>query len=291
MNKPSPRRDAIQMSDLRRGDVMSVTLALYRISLSCALLLAACGRAPVGGRALRLGTTTTVRQSGMLAVAESSWREGPLATVIAPSGQILASAAQGDLDVVLTHAPALEAKFLGTGAALERCPFVTSDFVIVGPASDPAAVRGAADAAEAFRRIAARGALFVSRGDSSGTHEREVAVWRRAGVAPWGHGWYLESGTDQTTTLRLADERGAYALADLPTLATLRDLALRPLLGGDSMLVNRYTLYLVRTPSPHPAARRFLAWALERWRPALLGIRLADGTPAFRVAPAGCTTS
>jgi len=269
---------------------MPVTLVLHRSRLPLLLLAVACNHE--GARALRLGTTTTVRQSGMLAVAESLWRDPPLAAVIAPSGQILRSAAQGDLDVVLTHAPALEAKILVPENTVERCPFVTSGFVVVGPAADPAGVRAAGDAAEAFRRIAARGAAFVSRGDSSGTHERELAVWRRAELAPWrpGHAWYLESGTDQTTTLRLADERGAYALADLPTLAALHDLALQPLFGSDTMLVNRYSISLMRVAAPHPAARRFLAWALDTWRRRLLTIRLGDGTPAFAVAPGDCTT-
>jgi tungstate transport system substrate-binding protein len=229
----------------------------------------------------------------MLAVAESLWQGVPLATVIGPSGQILHAAAQGDLDVVLTHAPALEAKFLGSGAAEERCPLVISRFVVVGPPSDPAGVRAARDASDAFRIIAAHSATFISRGDSSGTNEREVAVWRLAGLAPWqpGHAWYLESGTDQTTTLRLADERHAYALADLPTLATLRDLAIRPLFGGDTILVNRYSISLVRVPTPHPAARRFVTWALDTVRPRLLAMRLADGTPAFETSPGACATS
>lgn len=275
---------------------MPVTITPRRNFTLCACLaglaVLACHRAP-DVRPLRLGTTTTVRQSGMLAVAESLWREPQLATVIGPSGLILHAAAQGDLDVVLTHAPALETKLLGGGAALERCPFVTSRFVVVGPAADPAGVRGAPDAAEAFRRIAAHAMTFVSRGDSSGTNEREVAVWRSAGLEPWAgdHPWYLESGTDQTTTLRLADERRAYALADLPTLATLRDLTLQPLFGDDTVLLNRYSITLVRTPVPHPEARRFFAWALDRWRAAVLAIRLRDGTAAFERSPGACVAS
>jgi tungstate transport system substrate-binding protein len=272
---------------------MPITPMLRRVAFVVFMVVAAWGCTPGAPRPLRLGTTTTVRQSGMLAVAESLWKDAPLTTVIGPSGQILRAAAQGDLDVALTHAPALEAKILDSGNTVERCPFVTSGFVVVGPAADPAGVRAAGDAAEAFRRIAARGATFISRGDSSGTHERELAVWRRAGLAPWqaGHAWYLESGTDQTTTLRLADERGAYALADRPTLATLNDLALQPLFGSDTMLVNRYSISLMRLAAPHPAARRFLAWALDTWRSRLLSVRLGDGTPAFAAAPGGCTTS
>jgi len=273
---------------------MPVTITLRRVFILCVgLAVPACRRAPEV-RPLRLGTTTTVRQSGMLTVAESLWHGAPLATVIGPSGQILRSAAAGDLDVVLTHAPALESKFLGNGTAVERCPFVTSRFVVVGPAADPAGVRGARDAADALRRIAAHGATFVSRGDSSGTHERELALWRAAALAPWEgtrhRSWYVESGGDQTTTLRLADERRAYALADLPTLATLGDLALQPLFGDDTVLLNRYSISLVRAPTANPEARPFFTWALETWRHEVLAIRLADGTPTFESSPGACVT-
>lgn len=254
-------------------------------------LLALCGAALACGpreRPLRLGTTTTVAQSGMLALGESLWTGAQLATIIGPSGQILHSAAQGDLDLVLTHAPALEARILTGGVALARCPFVTSRFAVVGPTADPAGVAAARSAAEAFQRIATTGAPFVSRGDSSGTHEREIAVWRAAGIDPSGQSWYLESGTDQTTTLQLADERGAYALGDLPTLARLPRLSLRPLFGADSSLLNRYTLTLVRTPSPHPAAREFLAWALDTWRARVLAMRLPNGMAAFEPSAGTC---
>jgi len=251
------------------------------LALSCAAL--ACGP-----RELRLGTTTTVVQSGMLAVGESLWTGPRLATIIGPSGQILHSAAQGDLDLVLTHAPALEAKLLAGDAVLARCPFVTSRFAVVGPGADPARVAAASSAADAFQRIAATGAPFVSRGDSSGTHERELAVWRAAGIDPTGRPWYIESGTDQTTTLRVADERGAYALGDLPTLATLTGLSLRPLFSADSSLLNRYTLTLVRTSAPNPTARDFMAWALDSWRARVLAIPLPDGTAAFEPSAGTC---
>lgn len=250
-----------------------------------------CARQPPA-RPIRLGTTTTVRQSGMLALAESLWTgSAPLATVIGPSGQILHSAAQGDLDVVLTHAPALEAKLLAGTSGLVRCPFVTSRFAIVGPLDDPAQVATAHSAADAMQRIAGRAARFVSRGDSSGTHERELALWRAAGIEPLGHPWYIESGADQTTTLRIADERGAYALADLPTFGHIRGLALHRLFDADSGLINRYTIYLVPVQPPHPAARPFFDWAQGTWRTRVLGLRLPDGTPAFAPAAGACATS
>jgi len=242
-------------------------------------------------RPIGFGTTTTVQQSGMLALAESLWTGAPLAPIIGPSGQILHSAAEGDLDVVLTHAPALEAKLLAGTRGLVRCPFVTSHFAIVGPADDPAHVATVHTAAAALQRIAGRSARFVSRGDASGTHERELALWRAAGIEPQGLAWYVESGADQTTTLRIAEERGAYALADLPTFARIPGLALRRLFDADSALVNGYTLYLVPAEPAHPAARRFLDWALDTWRARVLALQLPDGSPAFAPAAGACTTS
>src|SRR2546421_2522817 len=147
------------------------------------LMAAACRAGPAP---LRLGTTYTVRQSGALAVLESLWvGPAPLTTVVAPSGQILRSAANGDLDVVITHAPALERRLLvGPGHALLRCPLAASRFAVVGPAADPARVATAPTAAEAFRRIASAGAPFVSHGDSSGTHAKERGLWRGPGGRP-----------------------------------------------------------------------------------------------------------
>jgi tungstate transport system substrate-binding protein len=242
-----------------------------------------------GPAPLRLGTTYTVQQSGALAVLESLWTgPPPLTSVVAPSGQILRAAANGDMDVVITHAPALEARLLvGPGHALLRCPLAASRFAVVGPAADVAGVATAATAVDAFRRIARAGGPFVSRGDSSGTHVKELALWRAAGVLP-APSWYLESGADQATTLHLADERGAYALADLPTLAKLGGLASRVLFAADTALTNPYTLYVVRRPEPHPAARDFATWATHAGRAGVLALWLPDGTPAFVLRPGDC---
>jgi tungstate transport system substrate-binding protein len=229
-----------------------------------------------------------VQQSGALAVLESLWTGPRLATAVAPSGQILRAAANGDLDVVITHAPPLEERLLvAPGHALLRCPLAASRFAVVGPGDDPAHVATAATAAEAFRRIAHAGGPFVSRGDSSGTHVKELALWQAAGVTPTPR-WYLESGAEQTTTLHLADERRAYALADLPTYAKLTGLASRILFAADSALTNPYTLYLVRRPAAHPAARAFVTWAVHAGRDAILALRLPDGTPAFVTRPGEC---
>ena len=257
-----------------------------RVCASSLSLLAACRPSPAP---LRLGTTYTVQQSGVLAVLESLWTGPRFTAVIAPSGQILRAAANGDLDVVITHAPALELRWLiHPGHALLRCPLVASRFAIVGPAADPAGVAAAPSAAAAFRRIAAAGGPFVSRGDSSGKHVKELALWQAAGVTPAAR-WHLESGADQAATLHLADERDAYALADLPTYTKLRDLSLRILFVADTALTNPYTLYVVRHPNAPPAAGAFARWASEAGRGAILGMRLTDGTAAFNAVAGACT--
>ena len=252
-------------------------------------MCASLGACTSGERPLRLGTTHTVEQSGALVLLDSLGPPFAIATVIGPSGQILHAGARGDLDVVLTHAPSLEARLvIAPGHVVLRCPFVVSRFAIVGPPNDPAGVRAAAGAADALRRIASRRALFVSRGDSSGTHTRELELWAAAGLNPHDSAWYIESGTDQAATLTLADERRAYALADLPTVARVPRLALGPLLADDSALANPYTLYVTRGSARGADAERLVGWALEHWRPRLVSLQLPDGTPAFTPAAGGC---
>jgi tungstate transport system substrate-binding protein len=247
--------------------------------------LAAC-TSETRAQPLRVGTTHTVEQSGALALLDSLHPPGSLRLILGPSGQILRSAAAGDLDVVLTHAPSLEQRLLvAPGRAELRCPFVASRFAIVGPAADPARITGARTAAEAFRRIAGARAPFVSRGDSSGTHVKELSLWAGRERDP---AWYIQAGVDQAATLRIADERGAYALADLPTFATLAGVDIRVLFTADTALVNPYTLYVIRSATPHPAAPKFGAWALADWRERLLALRLPGGETAFAPLAGGC---
>lgn len=256
-------------------------------ALICAAL-GACTSAPAG-RALRLGTTFTVQQSGALALLDSLTPPDSVETVIGASGQILQAAARGDVGVAITHAPSLEERLLAApGHVVERCPFVASRFAIVGPASDPAGVARATSAADAVARIARAGATFISRGDSSGTHVKELALWRAAGIAPAGKPWYVETGADQAITLHVADERAGYALADLPTLARTSGLELRILFDKDTMLTNPYTLYVVREPDSVRAAA-FAAWAMSAWRDRLLQVKLPDGSAAFVTRPGACT--
>jgi tungstate transport system substrate-binding protein len=263
------------------------TLALV---LACAAQ-AACTRGTQAAP-LRLGTTTTVEQSGALALLDSLHPAIPVRVVVAASGTIIRSAAAGDLDVIIAHAPALEQRALiDSGHAALRCPFVASRFAIVGPPADPAHVATAGTAAEVFRRIAGARASFISRADSSGTHIKELSLWKSAGVTPDArrNTWYVQAGGDQAATLRIADERAAYALADLPTFTRLTGIDLHVLFTADTALGNPYTLYVIRSGSQDSAAMRFSTWAMATWRPRLLAVRLPDGAAAFSPLPGECS--
>jgi tungstate transport system substrate-binding protein len=240
---------------------------------------------------LRLGTTTTVEQSGALALLDSLHPTIPVRVVVAASGTILHSAAAGNLDVIITHAPSLEQRLLiDPGHATLRCPFVASRFAIVGPAADRARVATAGSAAEAFHRIADARASFISRADSSGTHLKELSLWKAAGVMPDAarNTWYVQAGGDQAATLRVADERAAYALADLPTFTRLTGIDLRVLFTADTALGNPYTMYVIRSAAEDSAALRFSSWAMANWRPRLLALHLPDGAAAFAPLQGEC---
>jgi len=181
-------------------------------------------------------------------------------TVVAGSGEALELARRGDVDVIIVHAPEAETQFVEAGYAESRTPLMYNDFLIVGPESDPASVRSAVDPAEAFRRIAEAGAPFVSRGDSSGTHFREVAIWRDAGIVPRGD-WYVESGQGQGTSLQIANERYAYTLTDRATFVVLERLIELELLSGQhASLLNLYSIIEPTTALRRAEAATFSAW-------------------------------
>jgi tungstate transport system substrate-binding protein len=213
-----------------------------------AALLAGLGlatAAPAAARVVILATTTSVQDSGLLeALVPLFERQSGLTVkaIAVGTGQALALAARGEADVTLAHAPDLERRYLAEGRLRRRRLVMVNDFVLVGPPADPAGVGGERNAIEALRRVAAAGARFVSRGDRSGTHALELALWKRAGVEPRGP-WYLEAGQGMGATLGLADDRGAYTLADRATLlAFARRLRLRVLVEGDRLLLNVYSV-------------------------------------------------
>jgi tungstate transport system substrate-binding protein len=212
---------------------------------------------PTQNRQILLATTTSTRDAGLLdsILPVFERQTGYQVKVIAVgSGQALQLGRRGDADVVLAHAPAAERALADSGYFVARRLVMHNEFVIVGPAADPAGVKQAADAATALRQIAERRAPFVSRGDQSGTHLRELDLWRRVGLTPPQPGsWYVEMGQGMGATLQAADEKGAYALTDIATYLTWRArLRLVPLLQGDTALFN---VYHVLEPNPRNSPR------------------------------------
>jgi tungstate transport system substrate-binding protein len=252
--------------------------------------------AACGSPAVHLGTTFSLEQSGALIGIDTAWTGNRVAIVVGPSGQILRSGAAGDVDVVITHAPALERRFLvEPGRATLACPLFASRFVIVGPPADPAGIRGLASGVAAMRRIADVGAVFVSRGDSSGTYEKERELWRLAGVDPDPELWLVESGASQAANLLQASNWRGYTLTDLPTFALLRanrgaalELELLVAPAADTVLTNPYTLYVTAVGERRAAALALAEWLATTWRDRVVAQRLADGDAAFVAREGAC---
>ena len=201
---------------------------------------------------LILATTTSTQDSGLLDVliplfeAESGYT---VQTIAVGSGQAMKMGEDGNADVLLVHAPASEVTFMENGFGRDRALVMHNDFIIVGPADDPAGIKGPA-VVDALKALSAGNATFVSRGDDSGTHKAELALWKKAELDPQAAAptWYLESGQGMGATLTIASEKGAYTLTDRATfLANQGNLQLEILVEGDNALLN---VYHVITVSP-----------------------------------------
>lgn len=220
------------------------TGSMFLIALG--LALGGCGKqsAPV----VRLLATTSAQDSGLLDVIRPAFeqRNGYKLEVIAVgSGAALRQGAQGEGDVLLVHDPEAEKKWLAEGHGVARQLVMYNDFVIAGPHDDPAKVKGQT-ASEALRRIAACTSPFVSRGDKSGTHVRELSLWKKAGVDPKGKSWYIESGQGMGLTLEVASQHQRYVLCDRSTfLVQQRRLSLSVLVEADTDLLNLYHVLTV----------------------------------------------
>ena len=199
-----------------------------------------------------LATTTSLQDSGLLDVLVPMFEKRTgltVKTISVGTGQALALAARGEADVTLAHAPARERKYVDEGWLLRRRPVMYNDFVIIGPPEDPAAIRGLHQAVDAMRRIAVSRSRFVSRGDRSGTHTIEIALWQQAAIEPRG-AWYIESGQGMGQTLAIADDRRAYTLTDRATwLAFRKRISLPILVEKDRPLLNLYSVLEVAPAS------------------------------------------
>jgi tungstate transport system substrate-binding protein len=247
-----------------------------------ALLLAAIAApAAAEARSITVASTTSTEQSGLFGhILPIFTRETGIAVrvVALGTGQALDVGRRGDADVVLVHDRAAEERFVAEGFGGPRRHVMFNDFILIGPAADPARIAGLRDAAEALRRIAAVRAPFVSRGDRSGTHATELRLWREAGLDPTeGRGrWYREVGQGMGPALNTAAAQGAYVLADRGTWLSFRNRQdLRILAEGDTRLFNQYGVMLVN-PQRHPHVRaadgtRFVDWLVSPAGQAAIG--------------------
>jgi len=197
------------------------------------------------GQAVILSTTTSTQDSGLLDVLIPMFEKKTgytVKTISVGTGQSLALAGKGEADVCLVHAPDSEKKYVADGLLLNRRLVMHNDYLIVGPAEDPAKIKGMKSAVEALQRIAEAKANFVSRGDNSGTHQLEKKLWQEAKVSPSG-AWYLSAGQGMGATLGIASEKKAYVVTDRATLLAFKKrVQLDPLVERDRILLNIYSV-------------------------------------------------
>ncbi len=230
------------MKNLRRSK-LTVLFTVAVLLAFCAPSADAAGKKPEQKNII-LATTTSTQDSGLLDVLIPIFEKKTgyfVKTIAVGSGQAMAMGQKGEADVMLVHSPDAEKKFVEEGYGVNRRLIMHNDFIIIGPADDPAKIKSVKAAAEALKRIAAAEALFVSRGDNSGTHAKEKALWKQAEITPAGQKWYQETGLGMGQTLNVAAEKKGYTLADRGTyLALKKNIPLDILVEGDASLLNIY---------------------------------------------------
>ncbi len=206
------------------------------------LVLPACSSQPTNVNVI-LATTTSVQDTGLLDVLMPLFEQKTgykIKTVAVGSGAALAMGEKGEADAILVHSPAAEQKLVDAGVVTNYKLLMHNDFVIVGPAKDPVAMKGMKSPPEALKKVAAAGAVFVSRNDESGTHTKEKQLWATANVTPGGQ-WYIKAGAGMAQTLMIASEKIAYTLTDRATyLAQKKNISLEIFVEGDASLLNIY---------------------------------------------------
>ena len=245
-------------------------MRIYSLFMMVLLSLSGCRAespdCPCSKRVLRLSSTTSVDNTGLLAkiIPPFEKRTGIAVQVLAVgTGQALKLAENGDVDAVFVHDRIAEDKFIAAGHGINRLGVMHNDFVIVGPPADPAGAKGS-DVVAALKKIAERKSGFVSRGDESGTHKAEKRLWKKADILPEGE-WYLEAGQGQRLTLNMADEKSFYCILDRATFLTAADkVELKILVENDPVLHNPYGIIAVN-PARHPKAKYVEAMAFAGW--------------------------
>jgi tungstate transport system substrate-binding protein len=236
----------------RKGFILCLLLAL-----AMTVSMAGIAAAQPAQKNVIMATTTSTQDSGLLDVLLPIFEKKTgyfVKTISVGSGQAMAMGAKGEADVLLVHSPAAEKKFMADGNGVERRLVMHNDYIILGPPADPAKIKGMKKASEAFKKIAATGSIFMSRGDNSGTNSKEKEVWKAAGVKYEGEKWYQQTGLGMGQTLAVAAEKKTYTLADRGTyLALQKRLGLDILVEGDGILLNIYHVIEVN-PKKWPKA-------------------------------------
>jgi tungstate transport system substrate-binding protein len=222
----------------------TVSMALIMSVMSVAICALPAIAAQPQQKNIILATTTSTQDSGLLDVLLPIFEKKTgyfVKTIAVGSGQAMAMGQKGEADVLLVHSPEAEKKFMANGYGVNRRLVMHNDYIIVGPKTDPAGINGSKSSVEAFRKIAAANAVFMSRGDNSGTNAKEKSIWKAAGVNPEGQKWYQQTGLGMGQTLNVAAEKKTYTLADRGTyLALKKNLGLDILAEGDAVLLNIY---------------------------------------------------
>ena len=233
--------------------ILSIFLAV--ITLTAAV---SASTALAASKTLILATTTSTQDSGLLDLLVPMFEKQSgyfVKTISVGSGQAMKMGEKGEADVLLVHSPDAEKAFVAQGFGVNRRLVMHNDFIILGPANDPAKVRGSKTAAEALKKIAASGSLFLSRGDNSGTHAKEKGLFKAAGINPEGQKWFQQTGLGMGETLNVAAEKGGYLLADRGTYLALNKktrLGLQIMVSGEPKLLNIYHVIEVN-PAKWPA--------------------------------------
>ena len=264
---------------------MSVCSRIRVLLVGALFVIASAPASQAGERFITLASTTSTDNSGLFRylLPKFTARTGITVRVVAVgTGAALRLGARGDADLVLVHAPDQEKQFVAAGHGIGRLPVMHNDFVFVGPRSDPAHIIGLRHATEVLRRLYQAKTAFASRGDKSGTHSKERALWRVADLSPQNFSgrWYLETGSGMGATLNFAAAREAYTLADRATWLAFRnkgDLVL--LADGDALLANPYGVIVIN-PVKHPGVKDRDANAFARWLTAQEGQK---AIAAFRI--------
>lgn len=239
-------------------------------------------------RFITLASTTSTENSGLYSflLPKFAAETGIEVRVVAVgTGQAIKLASNGDADVLLVHHTASEEQFVKDGFGVQRFEVMYNDFVIVGPSQDPAGIRGVKDSADALRSIAAKSSIFVSRGDDSGTHKKELTLWQAASLKPGGD-WYRETGSGMGRALNVASGLSAYTLTDRATWLKFKNKGdLELLMEGDDKLFNQYGIILV-SANKHPHIKtqdgqKFVEWVLSPSGQETINSYTIEGQQAF----------